>query len=161
MSENNSLIKSITEAIDHLGSNINMQRDRPYTGQPHTVEGVRGSHVISGITFRDLRDAFIRAYITSVPNFKNGSMEPLEPNYTLSQEAKKGPDAVLCENDIYTLVGDLDPMALCQNLSIEIEKLMGIYPNLPGYTKGGYNHDPEKTKDYQLSNIEKQITGKS
>lgn len=99
----------------------NMRRDRPYSGQPHTDTGVRGKTEIKGITFRDLRDAYIRAYCLSC-----GVDNPA--HYA---EAEKGENAALCENDIFALKGDVDPMAVVQNLCCEIEKLMGIYPNVP------------------------------
>jgi hypothetical protein len=44
-------------------------------------------------------------------------------------EAEKGEQAALCENDLYNLKGTTDPMAVRQNLSNEIEKLMRIFPN--------------------------------
>lgn len=43
----------------------NMRRDRPYNGQPHTHDGVRGATEIKGVTFRDMRDCFIRAVMLS------------------------------------------------------------------------------------------------
>lgn len=100
----------------------NMRRDRPYNGQPQTSTGFRGSTVINGITFRDLRDCFIRAMLLS-------SFEISTPG--LYDEACKGEAATLCENDLYGWdLNKLDPMAVCQNLACEIEKLMGIYPNV-------------------------------
>jgi hypothetical protein len=128
------IVNSITSAIDHVGGNINMQRDRPYTGQSWTDSGTRGATEISGITFRDLRDCYIRAVILSHSFYKDGTLERLEPNATLIEEANKGPDAALCENDIYQLVGDCDLLAIQQNLSCEIEKIMGIFPNTKGLT---------------------------
>jgi len=75
--------------IEHeLGFNdINMRRDRPYTGQPHTDTGTRGKTEIKGITFRDIRDCFIRAYCLS--------MGVDNPAYY--DEACKGENAVLWE----------------------------------------------------------------
>lgn len=99
----------------------NMLRDRPYTGQAHTCTGMRGSQEISGITFRDMRDAYIRACCMSAPD------TPL-----LHDEACKGEHAAICENDIYELDWEhIDPVAVIQNMSCEIEKMMGIYPNIP------------------------------
>lgn len=112
-------------ALDELGSNHNMRRDRPYSGQSHTSEGRRGATKIKGITFRDLRDAFIRAVCLSAG----------VDNIAAYHEAEKGENAVLCENDIYALKGNIDLMAVCHNLSCEIEQLMGIYPNVPGLPK--------------------------
>lgn len=108
-----------------LGMNdCSMKRDRPYNGQPHTSMGTRGATVLQGITFRDLRDAYVRAVCQSM-----GANDPANMPYY--DEAEKGEHAALCENDLYKLIGDADPMAVCQNLCCEIERLMGIYPNVP------------------------------
>lgn len=108
----------------------NMSRHRPYQGQPHTSTGARGATEIRGVTFRDLRDCFIRAYILSHSHYKEGSLEEVQPNAALRTEAEKGEAATLCENDMYGLRGDIDPMAVAQNLACELEKMMGIYPNI-------------------------------
>lgn len=98
-----------------------MSRARPYDGQPHTLTGLRGSTEIRGITFRDLRDCFIRAVCQSAAD-----QAP-----ALYEEALKGENATLCENDLYTLdLSRVDPMAVCQNLGCEVERAMGIYPNV-------------------------------
>lgn len=109
----------------------NMRRDRPYNGQPHTGTGTRGATEVSGITFRDLRDCFIRAFVLSHRYYQDGTLNPT-PNAALIEEAKKGENAVICENDLYHLVGGIDPMAICQNLCCEVERVMGIFPNVPG-----------------------------
>lgn len=141
------IVDAIAEAIDRLDSNISMQRDRPYTGQSHTSEGIRGATEIKGVTIRDLRDAFIRAVINSHPCYEPNSLNHIEPNMTLYEESLKGPNAALCAGDIYTLKGDCSLMAVAQNLTCEIEKLMKIFPNVPGYVKGvGYNEEPVKIK---------------
>ena len=75
-----------------------------------------------GITFRDLRDCYVRAVLLSAHH--------LVP--ALYEEATKGPDAVLCENDLYGFdLDELDPIAIVQNMCCEIEKIMGIFPNVP------------------------------
>jgi len=120
---------------DALGVNDhNMRRDRPYDGQAHTDKGLRGSTEIKGITFRDLRDCFIRAVLLST----GGSSYPSEDSDlrarmgVLYAEASKGEEAVLCENDLFGWDLDkLDPIAISQNLSCEVERIMGIYPNIP------------------------------
>lgn len=100
-----------------------MWRGRPYLGQPWTCAGKRGQEEIKGITFRDLRDCYIRAVFKS-----SGRPDDIAHLY---DEADKGEDANLCENDIYEVnLKDLDAMAIAQNLSCEIEKIMGIYPNI-------------------------------
>ncbi|MCB9377032.1 MAG: hypothetical protein H6515_14350 [Microthrixaceae bacterium] len=82
---------------------------RPYDGQPHTDYGERGRTEVKGITFRDLRDCFIRACYES-------SGLPIEQ----------------WPGDVYGLPwGDMDIIAVAQNLSCNVEKAMGIYPNVP------------------------------
>jgi hypothetical protein len=82
---------------------------RPYDGQPHTDTGERGRTEIKGITFRDLRDAFIRACYES-------SGLPMEQ----------------WPGSVYDLPWrDMDIIAVSQNLSCNVEKMMGIYPNVP------------------------------
>ena len=102
----------------------NMRRDRPYNGQPHTDTGERGRTEVKGVTFRDLRDCFVRAYCLAMGSAHDSNM----PYYN---EATKGENATLCEDDIYKLKGDADMMAVFQNFACEVEKLMGIYPNVP------------------------------
>jgi len=105
-----------------------MRRDRPYSGQPHTNTGIRGATEIKGITFRDLRDCFIRAVLlsTGAETIDGKDMRPLY------EEACKGENATLCENDLYGFdLNALDPMAICQNLACEVERIMDIFPNVP------------------------------
>jgi hypothetical protein len=101
-----------------------MRRDRPYNGQPHTSTGQRGATEVKGVTFRDLRDCYIRAICQAL-----GADHP--DNMPYYDEAGKGEAAVLCEEDIYKLKGNPDRMAVFQNFACEVEKLMGIYPNVP------------------------------
>jgi hypothetical protein len=82
---------------------------RPYDGQPQTDHGDRGRTEIRGITFRDLRDAFIRACYES-------SGLPIEQ----------------WPGSAYELPWhEMDILAVAQNLSCNVEKAMGIYPNVP------------------------------
>ena len=104
------------ECYDH-----NMQRDRPYNGQGHTDHGIRGRTEINGITFRDLRDCFIRACFLSASH-----IHPAGYN-----QADNGEAAALCENDLYQLDFDeIDIVAVAQNLTCEVERIMGIFPNI-------------------------------
>ncbi len=121
--ENGEGFKKIWERFaDDLGMNdMNMDRDRPYIGQEHTIMGKRGETEIKGITFRDLRDCFIRAVFQCAG-------EQLQELY---EESNKGENAALCENDVYKVDWNkIDPMAVCQNLACEIERIMGIFPNV-------------------------------
>lgn len=113
------VIDEVTGANDH-----SMWRGRPYDGQPHTDTGTRGMTEVKGITFRDLRDCYLRAWCLSAG--------PDNPVYY--EEAKKGELAAICENDVYKLKGGIDRMAVFQNFSCEIERLMGIFPNVPKLT---------------------------
>lgn len=117
------LLRQWDQIEDDLGFNdCNMSRDRPYSGQPHTGCGVRGATEIKGVTFRDLRDAFIRAACLASHHL----------NPALYEEATKGEKAALCDNDIHSLDWSrIDPTAVSQNLSCEIERIMGIFPNVP------------------------------
>lgn len=136
---NNQLSKLWGQIEHDLGFNDhNMRRNRPYNGQPHTDTGARGATEIKGITFRDLRDCFIRAVLlsTGAETIEGKDMRPLY------EEACKGEAAAICENDLYGFNLDkLDPMAICQNLSCEVERLMGIYPNVLPLEWIGGNHD--------------------
>ena len=92
---------SPTDILDTL------DRSRPYDGQPWTDTGERGKTEIKGITFRDLRDCFIRALYDSSPI-----------------EAKDYPKSV------YDLdLNAIDIIAVAQNMSCWVEKYMGIFPN--------------------------------
>lgn len=120
--------KIMDGAMRDLGAyDRNMRRDRPYDGQPHTDLGIRGATEVRGVTFRDLRDCFIRAaFLSSAFLFPDDDL-------SFYHEAEKGEDAALCDMDLYRMNWDkLDPMAVFQNFSCEVEKLMGIYPNVLG-----------------------------
>lgn len=132
----------LERAFDQIGHELgwydhSMRRDRPYNGQPHTHMGLRGSTEVSGITFRDLRDCFIRAVLIST----GGQHYPTDdPSIrckmaALYDEALKGENATLCEDDLYGFDLDrLDPIAIMQNMNCEVERAMGIFPNVPGLT---------------------------
>ncbi len=99
-----------------------MRRDRPHTGQPQTDTGERGKTEVRGITFRDLRDCYIRAFFLASAHV----------NKEKHDEADQGEFALLCENDLYGWdLNEIDPMAVFQNMSCEVERLMGIFPNVP------------------------------
>lgn len=86
-----------------------IDRDRPYDGQPHTSEGVRGQTEVKGLTMRDIDDCFIRACYEAS-----------------GLEMKDWPGSV------YDLPwSEMDIIAVMQNLGCNIEKYMGIYPNVP------------------------------
>ena len=115
------------ELTGKLRGEKSMLRNRPYDGQSHTDQGVRGAQEIFGITMRDLTDCYIRAVLLS-----SCHMVP-----HLYEEALKGELANLDGNDLFGFDLDaLDPIAIAQNMSCEVEKIMGIYPNVPGMRPG-------------------------
>lgn len=123
------IVNDIISAIDNVtdAHNHDMSRNRPYNGQPWTENGIRGATQVRGITFRDLKDAYIRARVMSC--------DPQIPsNAALIEQAQKGELAVLTSNDLYEIEGSVDPIVVFQHLACEVEKLMGIFPNtdLPG-----------------------------
>lgn len=116
------IMRDIEHGIEEVGqtNNSNMSRDRPYDGQSHTDLGERGRQEVHGVTMRDLRDCYIRAIaLSSGEGF-------------LYSEANKGEAAQITENDIYAIdFNSIDPIAIQQNLGCEVERMMGIFPNLP------------------------------
>jgi hypothetical protein len=103
-------------------NNVSMKRSRPYSGQPHTNTGARGAAEVRGVTFRDLRDCYIRAFMLASHHI----------NPARYSQALKGENALLSENDLYGWdLNQIDPIAVFQNFSCEVEKLMGTYPNVP------------------------------
>lgn len=94
-------------------------RNRPYNGQPHTDQGERGKTLVSGLTMRDVVDCLKRAFALSTHH-----LNPKE--YAIAD--KGGLDFSLYDLDL----SDFDPGAVGQNLTCEIERMMGIFPNVPG-----------------------------
>lgn len=100
---------TLIEGISPSSLAAHIDPSRPYNGQPHTDHGTRGATEIKGITFRDLRDAFIRACYES-------SGLPIEQ----------------WPGSVYDLPWrEMDIIAVAQNLSCNVEKAMGIFPNVP------------------------------
>ncbi len=117
---------SSLEAMDwEIYEEKSMDRKRLYSGQPQTDYGERGKTEVKGLTMRDIRDCYTRAVIISAPE-DSGIKEELY------KEAIKGEQANLTENDLFGFNLDrLDPVAIAQNMMCEIEKMMGIFPNIP------------------------------
>lgn len=124
-------VDQLTNAMAVLSGPENMLRSRAYTGQPQTSLGDRGKLMIEGLCMRDLQDCYIRAYIRSHPTREEDGTV-IEPNATLYKEALKGQYAMLNSNALFKLVGEVDPLALFQNLACEVEKNMGVFPFLDG-----------------------------
>ena len=108
---------NFAEIIEKLAPSslaAHLDRDRPYDGQPHTYQGERGKQLVEGLTTRDIVDCYLRACYDS-------SGLPIEQ----------------WPGRIYDLPwDDMDPIAIAQNLTCNIEKYMGIYPNVPKLVDG-------------------------
>lgn len=99
--------------------------DRPFNGQPHTDQGERGKTEIKGIRYRDLADAVCKAWIDAAGH-------TIEDEQLRDELRQRADDGTLNYNDLYELeCGDVDPVALIQSVCCRVEKLMGIYPNVP------------------------------
>ena len=103
-------------------------RDRPYDGQPQTSFGERGKTIVEGLTFRDLMDCFISGVLRSCDQ----------------PELQKIADCAIYEKMYETNIENVDPGAIWQNMACQIEKMMGIYPNVPKLTS---EHWPNGTGD--------------
>lgn len=110
----------ITGLSDHL-----TDPSRPFTGQPHTDNGERGKTEVKGIRFRDLADCIVRAFIDAA----GFTIEDEELRDALYRRAE---DGTLNYNDVYLLdLSQMDPLALLKNTCCRVEKVMGIFPNVP------------------------------
>ena len=86
-----------------------MDRNRPYDGQPHTGLGKRGGTHVEGLTMRDVSDCIVKAFLEC------GGIYRENPIW----------------DDVYSIEEDLDYIAVAQCALCNIEKMMGIYPNVP------------------------------
>ncbi len=95
--------------------------NRPFVGQDHTDQGIRGQTEIQGVRFRDLCDCVVKAFIHAAAFAAKNEEE-------LYQKVK---DNTISRQDLYTLdLSKMDPVALIQNISCEVERFMGIFPNI-------------------------------
>lgn len=113
--------KQVISSGEDLGDLImsftahNTDPSRPFTGQSHTDQGERGKQEVKGVRMRDISDCLVRAYALASGGKFNDKVK----------------DNTLTYNDVYEIDFDgIDPLAVVQNLGCEIEKMMGIFPNL-------------------------------
>lgn len=91
-------------------SGYSLKRDRPYDGQVHTDNGIRGKTLIEGLTMRDIVDCIVLGLLDV------GGIEKEHPVH----------------DDIYSIdLQEIDPGAMIQNTMCHVEKMMGIFPNVP------------------------------
>lgn len=95
------------ERISPSSMAAHLDPTRPYDGQPHTDQGERGRQQVHGLTMRDLRDCFVRAC------YESSGLAIEEWPGTVHE------------------LPELDLIAVAQNLGCNVEKAMGIYPNVP------------------------------
>ncbi len=120
MTEDQFLGDIISSLTDHT-----TDPDRPFTGQPHTDNGERGKTEIKGIRFRDLSNCIIQAWI-------DAASHTIEDGALQEELRNRSEDGTLNYNDVYHIeCGDVDPLALMQCITVRVEKMMGIYPNVP------------------------------
>ena len=107
------IVETIADAIYQMGDN-GFDPNRPFDGQPHTDQGERGKTLVAGLRFRDVCDCFVIGWLHSA-----GSASLAE-------------SGTATYNDIYECPEkDVDPIAIMQAMSCEMERRMGIYPNVP------------------------------
>jgi len=114
MEENNEEFgKSLRWAfVEVQGSGAySLNRNRPYDAQPHTDGGARGRQEVHGITMRDVSDCIVLAFL---------SCAGIERECPIRDDLYSIPD-----------LNKLDPGAIIQAAMCNIEKVMGIYPNVP------------------------------
>lgn len=105
---------------------------------------------MKGLTMRDIRDCLIIAILRAAPcenylkeeewtkcwDFSSGEAVPTQ--YLLDRQAHPDFITVRAElgtwrpQDVYKIdFTKIDPLAIASNLTCAIEKMMGIYPNVP------------------------------
>lgn len=100
--------ENLPEILENMSpSGIFQDRRRSYSGQSWTDDGVRGMTEVKGLTMRDIADCLRVAIWESC-----GSPDNAESIYD-------------CD------LSQCDPIAISQNLTCNIEKMMGIFPNIP------------------------------
>lgn len=115
----------IPEMLDSMKRTKKCDRNRPYNGQPHTIEGIRGSHIVVGLTDRDICDCAALALMIAAPG--NSDHYAMADKWTndMTQPAEWSWE------DLYSLdLTYMDPVAFLQNLSCHLEMYQGIFPNL-------------------------------
>lgn len=138
-------------AIWSTGSSSDYRNDRErlYNGQSWTIEGKRGETEVNGLTMRDIKDCLIKAMIESSPppkeyfdnfskcwDFSEGEAKPTK--YLFDNQDKYISTKVQLgtwrPQDVYKLNwDDISPLAIANNMSCQMEKMMGIFPNIEKY----------------------------
>ena len=113
--EGENLLERIKRIAGGFYSDAALDPQRPYDGQRHTAAGERGRTLIEGLSMRDLLDCYV------VGCYQSSGLAPKEYPET-----------------IFDLPWhQIDPMAVAQNMLCEVERRMGIFPNIQDI-KGDY-----------------------
>ena len=97
-----------------------MDRDRPYDGHPHTDQGERGKTLVEGLTMRDVADCIVIGFLEASGSY------PDNPT----------------RNDMYEVTEAPSPGAIIQCAVCNVEKMMGIFPNIPEPVQAGNESEP-------------------
>ncbi len=97
-------------------SDYRNDRERPYNGQSHTDQGERGKTEVRGLTMRDVKDCYVMGYLMAT-----GRGHLVESGKWRYQMVYEPPDPGW----------EPDELAVAQNMLCCIEKMMGIFPNVP------------------------------
>lgn len=98
-----------------------MSRRRPHSGEKGRYGLPRTSVAVSGLNVRDIQDVFIRAVARCTKD------------QDLIENAEQGENGTLHRNHLFTInADDLDLAAVHDAIGEELEKLMGIFPNVKG-----------------------------
>lgn len=110
---NGDVLFAIIEEVTCI--NKDATRSRPYNGQPHTQDGIRGKTLVEGLTMRDVADCMAMGLLQA-----SGIPE-------LHDAVERG---TWTYKDLYKLE-DFDPVAAIQCMGCQLEMMMGIFPNVP------------------------------
>ena len=152
--QGDNLALSIEEALKTIqGSTAHANdRNRPYDGQSWTDDGVRGQTQVQGLTMRDVVDCFVQAVLhsattpTYLQNFHrcwdistDEQGKPVQKPTPFLLERINDPDYIAAKADLGIWINDdlfrvqqkdVLFMAVAQNLVCQLEKMMGIFPNI-------------------------------
>lgn len=111
-------------------SDYRNDRERPYNGQPHRDDGIRGQTEVKGLTMRDIKDCFVQGCLEASLN-EDLRRKTVERNEEFKNTEYSNTNTWR-ERDVYEIdFSKVDPIAIFQNMSCHIERMMGIYPNVP------------------------------
>lgn len=114
-------------------SDYRNDRERPYNGQPWTDQGERGKTEVKGLTMRDIADCIVKAFLlSSCTDDKQAFDYACKTEGRVITPYEKAETGTWRYQDMYEIdLSKISPGAVIQNATCEIEKMMGIFPNIP------------------------------